>query len=310
MMVTLAAPEPKLNSSFFPRQKRFVLLTTSHVGVHLSRGLVAAGHRLVRVGVGIAKSKSAPVGSVAAEDVSRILGAPTEQIGLESEKDLIEFLSSGDYDFAIISWPRLISRAALEKSARRIVGTHPTPLPLGRGRHPLHWMQVLGLRTSRLSAFWVEDGVDSGPIISSVQFRIRLFDQVINNTERLNRTSWKLGLKLGVKFLFTYPSGERQNTDAATLFRKRTELDSVIDFRMTAGGIVRHVRSLADPWPLCTAVIEGTLFRVGEAKFAPFALLQKKNRWSTFGTILRAREEDWILVRCDQGAVWIRISRV
>lgn len=233
---------------------------------------------------------------------------PVEHFDLDSENELIEMLSSEPHDFALISWPKLLSRKVIEAGAGKIIGTHPTPLPFGRGRHPLHWMQVLGIRITNLTAFWVDEGVDSGRIIATVRLRVSPYSHVNDNYKRLSARARTLGRKLGIKLLLRIPAGRQQNDHVQSSFRRRSEVDSALDFRMTAGAIVAHVRSLSEPWPLSPAILGGLECRVADAKFAPFALANKANRWSTFGSVLRRTGRDWVLVRCYQGAVWLKLD--
>lgn len=291
-------------------RKTFVLLTTSLTGLQLAKGLIETGHLLVKVGVGTTDSSQRPIGAIGTDDVFRALGGgvPVELFGLDSESELIEMLSSEPHDFALLSWPKLLSRKVIEAGAGKIIGTHPTPLPLGRGRHPLHWMQVLGIRITKLTAFWVDEGVDSGRTIAAVRLRVSPYSHVKHNHKRLSARARGLGRKLGIKLLLRIPAGTQQNDHVRTSFRRRSEVDSAIDFRMTAGAIVTHVRSISEPWPLSRAILAGLECRVADAKFAPFALANKANRWSTFGSVLRRTGRDWVLVRCYQGAVWLKLD--
>lgn len=290
-------------------RKKFVLLTTSLSGLQFAKGLTETGHLLVKVGVGAPGSSGHPIGAIEAEDVLRVLGGvPVEVFNIDSESELIEMFSSESHDFALVSWPKLLSKEVIASGPGRFIGTHPTPLPFGKGRHPLHWMQVLGIRVTKLTAFWLDEGVDSGRIIESIRLRVKPNSHVSDNQKRLAKRARKLGQKMGMKLLFRIPVGKEQNDCAGTSFRRRSEADSALDFRMTAGAIVTHVRSISAPWPLASAILGGKSYRVADATFAPFARLVKSNQWSTLGSVLRNREGNWVLVRCYGGAVWLKLN--
>lgn len=271
-------------------RKGFVLLTTSSGGCSLAKGLVDAGHSLLKVGVGHSKSGSRPTASIMKSEVTEIVRTTqVEEIDLNSEEELLSFLSSGDHDFAVIAWPKLLSTAAIEAGSGKIIGAHPTPVPLGRGRHPFHWMQVLGIRETKLTAFWINEGVDSGRVVAQTRYRINPYRHAALTKLYADRKIRSLGFLLGIRFRHNLPVGKVQNHHPATYFRRRSEEDCHLDFRMTAGSIVRHTRSFSHPWPFATAIIEGALFRVEEAKFAPFALLNNRYRWTTFGSVLEQK---------------------
>ena len=69
-------------------------------------------------------------------------------------------------------WSQLIKKELLSLPPMGIIGVHPALLPQNRGRHPLIWVLVMGLRESGLSFFFMDDGVDSGPILSQKRFEI------------------------------------------------------------------------------------------------------------------------------------------
>lgn len=295
------------------KRRRIVLLTTSKAGVKFAQGLTRTGHNLVAVGRGVSRN-GGPVGSISRHELQLMLGPGIliSDIEVDSSRDVISFLQATGHDVTLISWPKILGPPVLQAGGRFFVGTHPTPLPRGRGRHPLHWMRVLGLRRSTISAFRVDEGVDSGPIVATATFRILFWRDIESDIRRVERKMALLGLKLGLKLLFGYPEGREQVDRDQTTWRKRTEADTQIDFRMSTKGIVQHVRSFSHPFPLASAELSGVRCRVHHAQSAPFALFRSRTRWSTFGqTIRRVQRGDgshWVMVRCFGGAVWLAIS--
>jgi methionyl-tRNA formyltransferase len=53
-----------------------------------------------------------------------------------------------------------------------VAGYHPTKLPMNRGRHPLIWALALRLKNSVSTFFFMNEGADSGDILSQVDFKI------------------------------------------------------------------------------------------------------------------------------------------
>ena len=54
-----------------------------------------------------------------------------------------------------------------------VIGSHPALLPENRGRHPLVWALVKGLKKSGLTLFYIDEGVDSGDIALAGSFPLR-----------------------------------------------------------------------------------------------------------------------------------------
>lgn len=133
----------------------FILLTTSQAGVNLAKGLQRAGHHLVAIGRGYS-SDSEPVGAITSLSLSSQFSSdiPISNLSLDISSDITDFISSYRSCLVLISWPKIILARVLSVSNSCFIGTHPTPLPLGRGRHPLHWMRVLGIKRSQITAFF------------------------------------------------------------------------------------------------------------------------------------------------------------
>ena len=50
-----------------------------------------------------------------------------------------EIIKSTDPDLLIVNWPRIINKSVLNLFRLGAIGSHPSQLPWGKGRHPLHW---------------------------------------------------------------------------------------------------------------------------------------------------------------------------
>ena len=73
-------------------------------------------------------------------------------------------------------WSSLIKKEVLNIAPIGVVGYHPTKLPKNRGRHPLIWALALGLKESASTFFFMDEGVDTGDILSQVDFEISYQD--------------------------------------------------------------------------------------------------------------------------------------
>ncbi|MEO1942807.1 MAG: formyltransferase family protein, partial [Candidatus Thioglobus sp.] len=73
-------------------------------------------------------------------------------------------------------WSSLIKKEVLSIAPMGVVGYHPTALPKNRGRHPLIWALVLGLEKSASTFFFMDEGADTGDILSQVGFEISYQD--------------------------------------------------------------------------------------------------------------------------------------
>lgn len=145
-------------------------------------------------------------------------------------------------------WSNLIKKEVLEISRLGVIGFHPTLLPYNKGRHPLIWAKILGLDKTGSTFFFMDEGADSGDILSQEEFGINfeddanvLYNKMIDTA--LNQIDdFHLKLKKGT--FLKMP----QNKDVGNNWRKRNMKDGLIDFRLNSLVICNLVRALTKPY--------------------------------------------------------------
>lgn len=175
-------------------------------------------------------------------------------------------LSAYDPDYILSSWPKILKKGTLAIPRYFCIGTHPTSLPHNRGRHPLHWLIVLGLLKTKLSFFRMDEGIDSGNLLLQVPFEIGSTEAVENAVSQMNKTAYR-GVKVLCRQFKKNPSlpGSVQDQSCANTWRKRTPYDVVLDLRMSSLAIERTVRSFSPPFPCAKIVIENQVLKVKRA---------------------------------------------
>ena len=63
-------------------------------------------------------------------------------------------------------WSHLLSQEVLRAAPLGCVGYHPALLPWNRGRHPIIWALALGLSQTGSTFFLMDEGADTGDILS------------------------------------------------------------------------------------------------------------------------------------------------
>ncbi len=148
-----------------------------------------------------------------------------------------------------IGWSRLLGPRVLAAAPRGIVGFHPAALPANRGRHPIIWALALGLDETASSFFLMSREPDSGPLLDQRRISIARTDNAgslyakILNTVRVQVADVALGLANGTL------QPRDQDHRLANCWRRRSESDGQIDWRMGAQTIHNLVRALARPYP-------------------------------------------------------------
>ena len=145
-------------------------------------------------------------------------------------------------------WSSLIKKEILNIAPMGVVGYHPTKLPMNRGRHPLIWALALGLEESASTFFFMDEGADTGDILSQVDFEISYQDDARSIYDKVSDMAlcqiedFIPRLKQG-KYSKVKQDGLRSNS-----WRKRNEIDGLIDFRMSSRAIYNLTRALTKPY--------------------------------------------------------------
>ncbi|WP_440681200.1 formyltransferase family protein [Candidatus Pelagibacter sp. HIMB1623] len=166
-----------------------------------------------------------------------------------NSKDNYDWIKSLNPDIIFcFGWSNLLKKKILTLPPMGVLGFHPSKLPKNRGRHPLIWALALGLKKSASTFFFMDEGADSGTILSQKEFKIlpsddakTLYNRVVNTALiQLNNFLSHLEKK-------TYRT-IKQNHKISNTWRKRTKADGKIDFRMTSQSIYNLVRALTKPY--------------------------------------------------------------
>jgi methionyl-tRNA formyltransferase len=179
------------------------------------------------------------------------------------DPDSLDWIQSLQPDVIFcFGWSRLLRKQVLDLAPLGVVGFHPAALPANRGRHPIIWALALGLQETASTFFFMDEGADSGDIISQEVIPILHSDDAnslylrITNTAIQQIRTWLPAL--------SSKSNTRtpQDQSLANNWRKRGPNDGLIDWRMPAIGIHNLVRALAFPYPGAHMIYQGSMVKV------------------------------------------------
>ena len=159
-------------------------------------------------------------------------------------------------------WSRLIKQDLLELAPLGVVGFHPSALPANRGRHPIIWTLVLGLKKTASTFFFMDAGADTGDILSQQEISITDQDDARTLYDKVIETA----LSQITKFLPQLATGSfqriKQKEQYANMWRKRGSPDGKIDWRMSAQSIYNLVRGLTTPYIGAHFLVDGKEIKV------------------------------------------------
>ena len=182
-------------------------------------------------------------------DLAERAEAPVHFADGGDEGALVEFLKREGPDVIFcFGWSRILKREVLNIAPLGVLGFHPAALPDNRGRHPLIWALVLGLEETASTFFQMDEGADSGPIVSQEPVHIASDDYAQDLYEKVSRTALGQLTTLMARLANGGLSPQSQKRIDGNIWRKRGAADGHIDWRMSARGVYNLVRGLSHPY--------------------------------------------------------------
>ncbi|EQB87122.1 methionyl-tRNA formyltransferase [Clostridium punense] len=166
-----------------------------------------------------------------------------------NDVDSLEYIRSKTPDVIYcFGWSQIIKKELMEIPPKGIIGFHPTELPNNKGRHPIIWALTLGLKNTASSFFFIDEGADTGDILSQCTVNISYSD----NAESLYNKIMDAAVIQMEKFTSELKNNNfnviRQDNHEGNYWRKRSKLDGKIDWRMNSLNIYNLVRALSKPY--------------------------------------------------------------
>ncbi len=145
-------------------------------------------------------------------------------------------------------WSQIISKEILEIPRLGVIGTHPTKLPYNRGRHPIIWALCLGLDKTASTFFFMNEGADTGDIISQREIVINYSDYAQDLYDRITEAECEQILEFTEALENNIYMRKKQDLSVGNSWRKRGKQDGIIDWRMSSRAIYNLVRALSHPY--------------------------------------------------------------
>jgi methionyl-tRNA formyltransferase len=193
----------------------------------------------------------------------------------------------------------LIPLSLIGLAPQGVINLHPSLLPKYRGRASVNWAILNGEEELGLSAHFVDEGMDTGPIIEQYRFELREDQDVGDALEILyplyqNITRQVLG-RFHSNSISTYPQDHR----LASVFPARKPEEGVIDWRKPARGIRDLIRAVTHPYPGAFTYWEKRKILIWKA------CLDSVSRKGLPGQVVSAGPESQLCGACGEGTLRI-----
>lgn len=215
-------------------------------------GLHISGQNIVSVitqpdkRVGRGKKMQSPQVKITAEQY----GLPCYQPAKLNTEEFQQFLNDKDPELIIVAaYGKILRNNVLKYPKFGCINVHASLLPRWRGASPIQAAILNGDKESGVTIMKMDEGIDTGDIISTKKMEIDFSETAGSLTTRLA----EVGAKLLVETLPGYLNGDlppiMQPEGRATYSGLIQKKDGLIDFSNPADFIERMVRAF-DPWPV------------------------------------------------------------
>lgn len=168
----------------------------------------------------------------------------------------------------VMGWSQILKDTIIKIPKKGVIGSHPTELPKYRGRAPIPWSIIKGLKESALTFFYIQEGVDDGDIVDQQKFIISEHDDATSIYNKIIN----IGKEMILKNLNLIESGsvnriKQDNSQFIEYWPKRTPDDGLIDWSNTAQEIHTLIRATTFPYPGAFTFFKNSKLRIWKASY-------------------------------------------
>jgi methionyl-tRNA formyltransferase len=192
----------------------------------------------------------------------------------------------------VVAYGKILPLAVLEAFPHGCINIHGSLLPAYRGAAPIQWALIKGEAETGITIMQLDEGMDTGPMISKRAIAITASDTSASVFEKLA----PLGAEMLIEALAEIEAGTvtrtAQDDALATYAPMLKKPDGLIDWQRPAAEVANLIRGV-DPWPGAVTTLAGASLKV-------FAATLAEGDGGPPGTIM-AVDESGLKVACGQG---------
>ena len=273
---------------------RMVFMGTPDYSVATLEELHRAGHEIV----GVFAQPDKPVGR------KRILTAPpvkecAEKLGIKvyqpatlRDGEALEILKSlAPEIIVVVAYGKILPKEILQLPKYGCVNGHASLLPKYRGASPIQWCIVCGEKQTGVTVMQMDEGMDTGDIISQAVVDIGEQETAEQLFDRLSTVSAKLMAETLVSIENGTATRQKQPENGISYAPILKKEMAELDFNKNATELYNAVRGYYS-WPCAFFFLEGKRVKVIKSAVAA-------ESHATAGTVIRSDEK--LIIACGEG---------
>lgn len=230
-------------------------------GLKCLETLIEAKENIVAV-VGHPGEKSSVV------EYAEHVGLPTFQPTNVNNSEFIEKLKRFQGQLFILSgYNQILKPKIINLPEKGCINLHGGKLPEYRGTAPINWQIINGEKIGGCCILYVDEGIDTGPIIVQKSYKISENDTSIDIVKKQLKLFPTMLLEVVKKIKEGTAKAVPQDKEKGCYYTRRYPRDGIINWEtMTAQQVYNLVRALVDPYPNAFTFLEGKKVRIRKAR--------------------------------------------
>ena len=282
---------------------RVVYMGTPDFAVQPLEALIKAGHEIAAVITqpDRPRGRGGKVLFTPVKEAALAHQLPVLQPARINEPEIVAEIAALAPDIlVVVAFGQLLKKPLLELAPFGAVNIHGSLLPYYRGAAPIHWAIINGEKETGVTIMYMDEGMDTGDMIASMQMPIFDNYNVGDVYEKLS----EMGAELLCQSLRDMEAGvvkrTPQNSAIATYAPLLKKEHETIHWEMPAEAVHNHIRGMY-PFPTVHTTYQGKRLKVGASVVAGEGLTGEP------GQILAVEKERGILVACGEGSIWLKL---
>jgi methionyl-tRNA formyltransferase len=283
---------------------RIVFLGTPDIACGFLSCVAASGHEIV----GVISQPDRPVGRGL-----KLCCAPVNALAEKlcfktfkpaSKQELHAVISELKPDLCVVvAYGRLIPAQTLALARVGFLNVHFSLLPKYRGAAPVQWALINGEKTTGITLFWLDEGMDTGPVFLRREEPVLGSDDAASLFARLSSLGAEL-LGEGLRKISAGQITREPQTGEASAAPKLTPGLALLDLSLPAAALLGKVRGLAcGPRPRFNLELPGRKVLV---QVLSAALPEGPVKDGPAGSVLSIEPGGGFIVRCGVGGLLVK----
>ncbi|OGS45703.1 MAG: methionyl-tRNA formyltransferase [Elusimicrobia bacterium RIFOXYD2_FULL_34_15] len=223
-------------------------------------------------------------------------------------QDFISNLSDIKPDLAIVAaYGKILPKKVLDIFPNGCINIHFSLLPKYCGAAPIQWALINGEANTGITSFWMDEGMDTGRIISQKKIEIDKNDDTISLQKKLIPIALDV-LKETLKKAKNEDKGIEQ-TGSKSYAPPLKKEDGKIIWEKSAEEIYCLVRG-TKPWPGAYTEVQSSKFVVHSLKILDAEIVNQTNYLNsesfTAGTVIALEKNVGFVLKCGSGYLLVK----